>query len=188
MSKEVASSASTDMRPCSCLARFNIRFVVPSPFQLETGHRPSSNRRLWLPHESSFMQSIALIYRYTGYVQGLGETYKKTPIMAQLETKAPAAESFLHTRTASAPKAAPMRDPCNFPENFKKAEPDNLWPTLQTRAVQVSACLNTGSCRQQWASRKPAWQGSMMLAAACYLARSAANDFGAAAKTPVAAA
>lgn len=47
--------------------------------------------------------------RYTGYVQGLHETYKKTPVMAQLETKAPEPSSFLHTRTARPAVATPHR-------------------------------------------------------------------------------
>jgi hypothetical protein len=47
--------------------------------------------------------------RYTGYVQGLQEVFMKTPVMAQLETKAPPATSFLHTRTARPPVPAPHR-------------------------------------------------------------------------------
>lgn len=76
---------------------------------------------------------------YTGYVQGLQETYKKTPIMAQLETREPTADSFIYTRTLAEPKSSPVRDPCNYPENFRKSEPDNLWPTLQDKAKQDSA-------------------------------------------------
>jgi hypothetical protein len=49
------------------------------------------------------------MHRYTGYVQGLHETFKKTPVMAQLETKAPGPSSFLHTRTARPPVASPHR-------------------------------------------------------------------------------
>lgn len=75
---------------------------------------------------------------YTGYIPGMSETFKKTPMMAQLETRAPGDESFIHTRTASPPKAAPARDACNFPEQFKKSEPSNLWPSLQTKAAQES--------------------------------------------------
>eukprot|EP00879_Flechtneria_rotunda_P002409 GHRR01002605.1.p1 GENE.GHRR01002605.1~~GHRR01002605.1.p1 ORF type:complete len:356 (+),score=108.73 GHRR01002605.1:120-1187(+) len=78
---------------------------------------------------------------YTGYMQGLQETYKKTPIMAQLETKAPTEDSFIHTRTSSPPKTtyqSMQRDPCNFPENAKNSEPDNLWPRLQDKAAQDS--------------------------------------------------
>ncbi len=76
--------------------------------------------------------------RYTGYVQGLQETYKKTPVMAQLETKDPTPESFIYTRTQTAPRPSPTRDPCNDPENFKKPQPGNLWPSLQETAVQPS--------------------------------------------------
>lgn len=65
-------------------------------------------------------------------MQGLQETYKKTPVMAQLEIKAPGEESFIHTRTASPPKATQQsmqRDPCNHAENFKQqhTEQDVLW-------------------------------------------------------------
>lgn len=78
------------------------------------------------------------VCRYTGYVQGLQETYKKTPVMAQLETKDPTPESFIYTRTQTAPRPSPTRDPCNDPENFKKPQPGNLWPSLQETAVQPS--------------------------------------------------
>jgi hypothetical protein len=67
------------------------------------------------------------------------ETYKKTPIMCQLETKQPTEDSFIYTRTRTLPKATPSRDPCNYPENFKKAEPGNLWPLLQDKAIQDTA-------------------------------------------------
>jgi hypothetical protein len=83
---------------------------------------------------------LVLLCRYTGYIQGLQETYKKTPIMAQVETKTPGEESFIHTRTCSPPNTtyhSMQRDPCNFSENFKKPEVDNLWPRLQERAAQV---------------------------------------------------
>mmetsp|Transcript_29044 Transcript_29044/g.53375 ORF Transcript_29044/g.53375 Transcript_29044/m.53375 type:complete len:356 (-) Transcript_29044:838-1905(-) len=75
---------------------------------------------------------------YTGYIQGIQETYKKTPVMAQLETKAPEPDSFLYTRTAVPPKPTPSRDPCNNPEALRKAIPGNLWPALQASAVQPS--------------------------------------------------
>eukprot|EP00798_Chlamydomonas_sp_ICE-L_P013487 gene13487-19345_t len=79
---------------------------------------------------------------YTGYVNGLQETYKKTPIMAQLETKEPDADfSFIHTRTQVPHKTTLQeanRDPCNHPETLKKPQPGNLWPNLQTKAIQDS--------------------------------------------------
>jgi len=78
---------------------------------------------------------------YTGFVQGLGETYKKTPIMAQVETKDPAPEDFIFTRTQVAPKtthATVLKDPCNDPESFRKPEPGNVWPSLQETALQES--------------------------------------------------
>ncbi|KAJ9530395.1 hypothetical protein QJQ45_000767 [Haematococcus lacustris] len=79
---------------------------------------------------------------YTGYIHGLGETYKKTPIMAQLEVKDPEQTSFLHTRDQLPFKdthATLEKDPCNYPENFRKPQPDNLWPRLLTEAKLPSA-------------------------------------------------
>jgi Ca2+-binding EF-hand superfamily protein len=76
---------------------------------------------------------------YSGHVQGLQETFKKTPIIAQLETKDPDMESFIHTRTNVSPKIThgqTIRDPCNDPSNFKKAQPGILWPGLQETAIQ----------------------------------------------------
>jgi hypothetical protein len=119
-------------------------------------------------HQSQQQQSVGLLSpelclgaclpRYTGYIQGLTETYKKTPVMAQLETKAPEPASFLHTRTCSPPKASPMRDPCNFPENFKKEDPDNLWPSLQATAKQVGGpgWWQAGAWRDKW--RADGWE------------------------------
>lgn len=79
---------------------------------------------------------------YTGYVQGIQETYKQTPIMAQLETKVPDQEfSFIHTRTQVAYKSThteQARDPCNDPESLKKKQPEVLWPSLLTEARQES--------------------------------------------------
>lgn len=87
------------------------------------------------PSPSTHMQ-------FTGYVQGISETFQKTPIMAQLETKDPEPVSFLHTR-AQVPyrttHVGTIRDPCNKPEQFRKEDPDNLWPRLQTTAKQPSA-------------------------------------------------
>lgn len=78
---------------------------------------------------------------YTGHVHGLGETFKKTPIPAQIETKDPDDNSFIHTRTQltyTTTHASIKRDPCNDPSNFKKPQPDNLWPMLQEKATQES--------------------------------------------------
>ena len=77
-------------------------------------------------------------FRYSGYIQGLQETYKKTPIPCQIETKEPSVGSFIFTRTRTAHKSTPHRDPCNFPENLKKPQPGNLWPALQEKAAQDS--------------------------------------------------
>jgi len=71
----------------------------------------------------------------------MNEVFKKTPIQAQLEMREPGEESFLHTRTQVAPvttRREVVRDPCNDDRNFKKAQPDNLWPRLQASAVQES--------------------------------------------------
>ncbi|GMH32521.1 hypothetical protein BSKO_00355 [Bryopsis sp. KO-2023] len=75
---------------------------------------------------------------YTGYIQGLQETYKRTPIPCQIECQEPNDESFIFTRTRTAPRTTPSRDPCNFPETTKKAQPGILWPSLQPSAVQES--------------------------------------------------
>ncbi len=45
--------------------------------------------------------------RYTGYIPGLQETFKKTPVMAQVETKDPTPESFVYTRE--------LVPPANYP-------------------------------------------------------------------------
>ncbi|KAK9808647.1 hypothetical protein WJX72_001201 [[Myrmecia] bisecta] len=77
---------------------------------------------------------------YTGYIQGLGETFGKTPVIAQQQTKDPVPCSFLHTRKTAAPVTTPIRDPCNFPDTYKPAaEPANLWPSLQSTGKQESA-------------------------------------------------
>ncbi|KAF5832469.1 hypothetical protein DUNSADRAFT_11636 [Dunaliella salina] len=79
---------------------------------------------------------------FTGYMQGINETFQKTPIMAQLEAKDPEPTSFLHTRGQVPYKTThigTIRDPCNKPEQFQKGDPDNLWPRLQTTAKQPSA-------------------------------------------------
>jgi hypothetical protein len=78
---------------------------------------------------------------YTGHIHGLGETFKKTPIPAQVETKVPDDNSFIHTRTQLAYTttwSSVKRDPCNDASNFKKPVPGNVWPNLQTTAVQPS--------------------------------------------------
>lgn len=97
----------------------------------------------WMVSLSTLVVYPCTLYcRYTGYVQGLQETYKKTPVMAQLETKKPGDESFIHTRTSSPPRttiATMQRDPCNFEENFKKPDMEILWPRLQDKAAQVAA-------------------------------------------------
>ena len=79
--------------------------------------------------------------QYTGYIQGLQETFKKTPMPSQLEAKDPEPDAFLYTRQSLPFKtshASLMRDPCNDPDNFKKPEPDILWPRLLTAARQPS--------------------------------------------------
>eukprot|EP01023_Acetabularia_acetabulum_P040624 TRINITY_DN3938_c0_g2_i1.p1 TRINITY_DN3938_c0_g2~~TRINITY_DN3938_c0_g2_i1.p1 ORF type:complete len:367 (-),score=55.95 TRINITY_DN3938_c0_g2_i1:238-1338(-) len=76
---------------------------------------------------------------YTGFVQGIQETYMKTPIQSQREVTEPPRETFLFTRTFNNFKSTPQRDPCNNQKNFQKAVPDTLWPSLQEKAIQDSA-------------------------------------------------
>ena len=88
--------------------------------------------------------------RYTGYIQGLMETYAQTPIPAQLQTKQPPPTSFLFTRSAVPPVSTPSRDPCNFPSTYKPShELVNLWPSLQSKGKQKLSC-----CRQTQAAAK----------------------------------
>ena len=61
--------------------------------------------------------------------------------MAQLETKVPDVDSFIYTRTQTLPRPSHddmIRDPCNDPSRTKKHTPGNLWPKLQTVAIQAS--------------------------------------------------
>ena len=74
--------------------------------------------------------------RYTGYIPGVQETFKKGPIPSQVEVLQPDADSFIKTRTEVAPKSNPARDACNNPANFLKAQPGNLWPAQQSTAAQ----------------------------------------------------
>lgn len=141
------------LQECSTLTCTGPAFVHAAG--LSTGHRTShydhfislcrSLLAVQLGSNSCAMQvgaNCICVLRYTGYVQGMQETYKKTPVMAQLETKQPGEESFVYTRTQSPPKssiASKLRDPCNSPKNYKKAEQDNLWPNLQEKAAQVDS-------------------------------------------------
>lgn len=80
-------------------------------------------------------------FRFTGHIHGISETFKKTPIPCQIETKDPPEVSFLHTRTQIqyvTTRRETIRDPCNDPENFKKPQPGNIWPMLQETAIQES--------------------------------------------------
>lgn len=80
--------------------------------------------------------------RYTGYIQGLSETYAQTPIPAQLQTKQPPTSSFLFTRTYVPSVSTPSRDPCNFPDTYKpRHEPVNLWPQLQSKGEHTGHTL-----------------------------------------------
>ena len=75
--------------------------------------------------------------RYTGYVPGVHETFKKGPIPSQIECMSPDADSFIRTRTQVAPIPQPDRDACNNPENsIKSHQATNLWPALQATAAQ----------------------------------------------------
>jgi len=71
---------------------------------------------------------------YTGYIAGIQETHAKTPVMSQLEVVDPNPSStILYARTMVGPKGPPAKDPTR-----KTHEPDNLWPSLQSTAVQGS--------------------------------------------------
>lgn len=91
--------------------------------------------------QTPFTEPEYKIPGFTGHVHGIQEVIKKTPIPAQIETKVPEDISFLHTRTQVqyvTTRRETMRDPCNDAENFKKPVPGNVWPMLQTTAVQES--------------------------------------------------
>jgi hypothetical protein len=73
--------------------------------------------------------------RYTGYLPGVAETYKRTPVAAQAEVMSPGPESFIHTRTMASPAPFP---PARDPKNNLKGSPDVLWPALQTTSNRDS--------------------------------------------------
>lgn len=79
---------------------------------------------------------------YTGHIHGLAETYKKTPIPCQVETIDPQLDSFVYTRTQLHHKptfSTVLKDPCNDGKVFThRAHPENIWPNLQTKAIQDS--------------------------------------------------
>ncbi len=82
---------------------------------------------------------FSLCPQYTGFIHGLSETYKKTPVMAQLETKDPEPTSFLHTRSALPHKptyATVKKDPCNYPGN-KPGTIANPWSGLRPASCAV---------------------------------------------------
>lgn len=84
---------------------------------------------------SLFSNTDLMVFdRYTGYVEGLKETYKKTPILCQKECHEPEEGSFMFTRTKTQSNVETGRDPCN--ERTKKPQPDVLWPNLQDHAAQ----------------------------------------------------
>ena len=95
-------------------------------------------------HTRPFYRAMTLslvLGRYTGYIQGLMETYAQTPIPAQLQTKQPPTSSFLFTRTYVPPVSTPARDPCNFPDTYKpRHAPVNLWPQLQSKGEHPAWC------------------------------------------------
>jgi hypothetical protein len=55
----------------------------------------------------------AFPYRYTGYIRGMGETFAKTPVMAQWETKEPSPDSFLYARSKVCTALGNVGHPCN---------------------------------------------------------------------------
>ena len=59
-------------------------------------------QRSHAPSKTQHAHSLAdesIACRYTGYIRGMGETFAKTPVMAQWETKEPSPDSFLYARS-----------------------------------------------------------------------------------------
>ncbi|GFH06208.1 flagellar associated protein, partial [Haematococcus lacustris] len=72
---------------------------------------------------------------YTGYKASVGETYRKGPVMSQLEVLQPGPDSFIFTRTIAPPRPYATADIVARPQR----QPDNLWPNQQTTARLESA-------------------------------------------------
>lgn len=77
---------------------------------------------------------------YTGYIRGVGETFAKTPVMAQLETREPPPDSFLYARSKAPPETSATdaaRDACSSADaHGPSTHHDVLWPRLQQQARQ----------------------------------------------------
>ena len=75
--------------------------------------------------------------RYTGYTHGRKETFGRTSVLAQLETREPPQPTVLYARTSLPPVVTPtdaQRDPCNNPTGYlPKATHPNLWPGCDLR-------------------------------------------------------
>lgn len=65
--------------------------------------------RTWCHPASICCMFIFVVFgprRYTGFIPGMQETYKKTPVLAQVEVKEPSPDSFLYSRTIVSGSAA----------------------------------------------------------------------------------
>lgn len=105
------------------------------------GHHDPAQSEWTATIKTPFTEPEYKIPGFTGHIHGLVETFKKTPIPAQIETKQPDDNSFIHTRTEVqyvTTRASTMRDPCNDSSNFKKPTPDNVWPMLQETSIRES--------------------------------------------------
>ena len=98
--------------------------------------------------------------RYTGYVEGVKETFKKTPILCQKECRQPEEGSFILNRTQCFRKTeAHSDDPCNQPDVGRKARPENLWPNLQHTAkrdpfLPPKSSVSLGKAQTSWRDRR----------------------------------
>jgi len=92
-----------------------------------------------MPAKTAFTEPEWKIPGYSGCIPSLVDTYKKTPVHAQAELRRPEEGTFLGCKTYAAPKANPVRDPCNYPETFRAPDSGVLWPCLQDRGAQDSA-------------------------------------------------
>lgn len=113
-----------------------ISHTVKSACRMSTKKLPYTDPEWRIPGSIFLFSNTDLMGfdRYTGYVEGLKETYKKTPILCQKECHEPEEGSFMFTRTKTQSNLETGRDPCN--ETTKKPQPDVLWPNLQDHAAQ----------------------------------------------------
>jgi len=92
-----------------------------------------------MPAKTAYTEPEWKIPGYSGCIPALVDTYKKTPVMAQVELRQPEEGTFLGSKTFAAPKVNPVRDPCNYSDTFHKPDGGVLWPSLQSKGAQDSA-------------------------------------------------